>query len=132
MAILSTPNETHEQLLLLSALRIISSCPNQSWTHIRGLPLRVLTDLLERYIYRLGVIAKTQAELGGRTLPNASDAVAALSQVNCSAEDLIKWIASITEGEDQAVAGPPNTSKRDVDAERVDRLRDAGSLLNGG
>ena len=72
------------QLLLLTTLKIISHTDLQAFTHVRGLPARILAQLLQKYILLLGQATKHYAELCSREQPNLEDAVEALQRFGFS------------------------------------------------
>jgi hypothetical protein len=79
------------QLLLLTTLKIITDTDLQAFSHIRGLPARILAQILERYILLLGQAVKQHAELCGREQPNVEDAVDALQRFGFSVPTMLDW-----------------------------------------
>jgi histone H3/H4 len=61
-------------LLLITTLRLISLAPSANLTHVRSAPLRVLSEVFERYLELLARSAKERAEVAGRTSVSIYDA----------------------------------------------------------
>lgn len=124
----SAPYSAH--LLLLSTLRIISTNPDSAWSHVRTLPLKVLTELLARYLGQVGKLAQEYAEVGGRTTPNLEDATEALRHVNVSVETLKDFVTSVSNVENMESMDGKARRAYETELERADRLREAGSFLS--
>lgn len=99
MSLRSTDLPSH--LLILCTLQLISATEQQSFSHVRAEPLRVLSEVVGRFISMLGVSAKDHAELCGRSSINTRDMVSALAGLGFDQSTLQTWLA------DAAVANTP-------------------------
>jgi histone H3/H4 len=67
MSVVPSSTTYPAHLLLLTTLRLISLAPSAGITHVRSAPLRVLSEVFERYLELLARSAKGYAEETGRT-----------------------------------------------------------------
>ena len=95
-------------LLLLTTLRILTLQENANFTAARSLPIRILSEILSRYVQLIGNQAKQQAEASGRTHCNLPDVVTSLANLGVDAETIEDWLVEakrstmVTDGEGAA------------------------------
>lgn len=61
------------------------------FTRCSAVASAVLTDVVERYLELLALTAAQHAHHSGRSIPNILDAVAALTELGVTAEDLLQY-----------------------------------------
>lgn len=92
-------------LLLLTTLRILTLQENANFTAARSLPIRILSEILSRYVQLIGNQAKQHAEESGRTHCNLPDVVTSLANLGVDAETIEDWLVEakrstmVTDGE---------------------------------
>lgn len=96
-------------LLTLATLRLLTLSPGSRFSHVRQVPLTVLSELTARYLELLAVTAKQYAEQAGRTQVNARDVVDAINQFGLELGEIWEWSDERRlggEGVQMAVSGP--------------------------
>lgn len=96
-------------LLTLATLRLLTLTPGSRFTHVRQLPLTVLSELTARYLELLAVAAKQYAEQAGRTAVSARDVVDAINQFGLELAEIWDWSEDRRlggEGVQMAASGP--------------------------
>lgn len=101
--------ELAHHLLTLATLRLLSLSPEGTFSHVRAIPLQVLTHLTDRYLQLLGSRAAEIANQSGRTAPNARDAALAIEEYGGSVSEVWEWCQDRRlggEGVQMASTGP--------------------------
>lgn len=82
-------------LLLLTCLRVLTVTSGQNFTHARVSSVRVLAEIMGRYIQLLGTATKSFAEQSGRSSCNIQDALAALDSFGFDAALCEDWLEDL-------------------------------------
>lgn len=96
------------QLLLLTTLRLLTLAPGQNFTNARSGPIRVLSEVLERYIGLVAQTTQEAAHLAGREHAGLGDAVEALQRLGYSHDQMMSW------AQDAATNNPEDDEQRDM------------------
>lgn len=92
-------------LLLLTILRVATLTEQANFTSARHLPVRILSEVLARYVQLVGSQAKSRAESSGRTQCNLPDVIAALGSLGIDGDTIQDWLidakrsTQVTDGE---------------------------------
>lgn len=89
------PSELPAQLLLLSTLRLVTSAPDQAFTHVRTAPVHTLSHVLANYLALLGQNAKARAEVGGRATVTLADAMGAIGEMGTSTKQMVEYVEQL-------------------------------------
>lgn len=96
-------------LLTLATLRLLTIHPESRFTHVRQVPLDILSELTARYLELLAGAAKRFAEQSGRTAASARDVVDAISEFGVNPPEIWEWCEERRlggEGVQMAASGP--------------------------
>lgn len=80
------------QLMLLTALRLLTSAPRQNFTHARSGPVHVLSQVMEGYLGLIARQSREQAHLAGREQANVGDCMDALELMGHRLPDVLDWV----------------------------------------